>query len=327
MAQRVHLAECSVSMRDAHNANHASMSSGFVHYDGPEYQPDPVGAPPRCPVMLVGGAVAPASTAEAVQFLLDCKAFLNEHFSYADEVIGDHIYAHKVVDTARIITALMSPWSTMEAAMLEAARLLVNDLGTQYEHHRLNSGGVWHSSVDAINTLAGPITFSALEWTAKAGAERTNLLKALFSDHVVKTPGAHSAADSGNVISAANVTYTVGSGVDWGQWITLLTELRTKMISHVGTGVHAIVDNVNIVTLPVPAPPLGTYDLPNEILTKFNLHVADGAIHPTTDVASQTSITSVSSLSDLLGASIELYGKVRGHVVKAPVSRAVRRIV
>ncbi len=327
MAQRVHLAECSDAMRDAHNATHASMSTGFVHYDGPEYQPDAVGAPPRCPVILVGGAVAPASTAEAVQFMIDCKAFLNEHFGYADEVSGDHIYAHKIVDAGRVITAVMSPWSTMESAMLEAARLLVNDLGTQYEHHRLNAGGVWHTSVDAVNTLAGPITFSALEWTAKAGAERTNLLKALFSDHVVKTPGPHSAADSANVIAAANVTYTLGSGVDWGQWITLLTELRTKMISHVGAGVHAIADTVNIVSAPVPGPPLGTYDLPNEILTKFNLHVADGAIHPMTDVASQTSIVSVASLSDLLGASIELYGKVRGHVAKGPVSRAIRRVV
>ena len=327
MAQQIHLAECSEALRDLLNTIHSALSSGFVHYDGPEYAPDAVGSPARCPVILVGGASAPASTAEAMQFLQDCKVFLNEHFGYADLTVGDHVFAHKVVDSARIITSVMSPWSSMETAMLEAARLLVNDLGTQYERHRLGTGGSWHSTLDSANTLAGPVTFTGPEWNAKVGAERTNLFKALFSDHVVKVGGVHSAADSGNIIAAANVTSSLSSGVDWGQWITLLTELRTKMITHVGTVVHNTVDAVNLVTQPVPTVPLGTYNLPNEIVTKYNLHVADGAIHAMTDAASQSSITSVSSLSDVMAVAVELYTKVRGHVVKAPISRAVRRVV
>ena len=326
MAQRVHIPLCTEAQRDAHNSTHAQNSSGYVHYDGPEYEPDAVGMPARCPVILVGGAAAPGTLLEALQFWLDAKAFLNEHLIYADVVSGEHIYAHKVPDSARLITAIMGSASSIESAMSEAARLLVNDLGTQYEHHRLNTGGVWHSAVDAVNTLAGPITFSSLEWTHKAGAERTNLLKALFSDHVVKTPGAHSSEDSSNVIAAANVTYSPTTGVDWSAWVALLTELRTKMLSHVGFVGHALADTANLVTMPVPTVPLGTYDLPNEVITKFNLHVADAAIHAAADVASQTSIVSVASVSDIIGGAAELYTKIRGHVVKAPVSRSIRLV-
>lgn len=327
MAQQVHIPDCSNAQRDAHNSVHASVSAGFVHYDGPEYLPDAIGMPPRCPVVLVGGAAAPANLSEACQFHLDAKAFVNAHLILADEVVGDHVFAHKVSDAARLIVAVMGSPASIEATMLEAARVLVNDLGTQYERHRLNTSGLWHSSVDTVNTLAGPITFSALEWTAKNGAERTNLLKALFSDHVVKTPGAHSAADSSNVIAAANVSYSLTTGVDWTQWIALLTELRTKMLSHVGAVVHSIADTINLVTQPVPTVPLGTYDLPNEIITKWNAHVADGAIHAMTDAPSQTSILSVASVADILTSAADLYTKIRAHVVKAPVSRPIRLVV
>lgn len=326
MSQQIHNADISAQAAHAHNVTHSMFAGGFVHYDGPEYGPDFTGTPPRPPIFLLGGALPPVSASEAAALIVLTKDFLNSHFSYADLVFGEKFYAHKVVDNVHLITSVMGPWAATEAAMLEAARVLVNDMCTRYEAHRLNQGGNWHSTIDTDNVLGTPVTFTFAQWTAQIGIERTNYLKALFNDHVVKTGGTHSASDVGNIVTAANALFDMVSGADWPTWLALLTDLRTKLIAHPPTVVHNVVDNVNIVTQPLPAVPGGTFDLVNEILTDWNLHVDDATYHALGDAASQTSIVVVASISDMITAAQQLYSKVNEHVQKAPLSRSIRRV-
>mgnify|MGYP003424966763 FL=1 len=321
MAQQVHAAFISPAGAAAHNSIHASLSSGFAHYDGPEYDADTL-----LPALL--GSGNPATLAEAAAIILAGKDYINGHFALADVTVGDHIYAHKVPDAAHTITAVMAPWAPIEAALSEAARLLVNDATAKYEAHRLNTGGVWHAAVDTVNNVGTPNSFSALEWTDLKGVERTNLLKALWNDHVVLTSGGvHWGPDTGNQISAVNATYDAVDGADWIKWLALLTELRTKFIAHPPTASHALVDNTNIVSAPLPSVPAGTFDLVNDELTQWNLHVPSTTYHPMADAGSQTSITSVATLADMLAAAQQIYAKALSHVTAAPLSRPVRIVV
>lgn len=321
MAQQVHAAYMSPAAAAAHNSIHASLSSGFSHYDGPEYDADTL-----LPALL--GSANPTSLAEAAAIVLAAKDYINGHFALADVTVGDHIYAHKVPDAAHTITATMAPWGPIEAALSEAARVLVNDATAKYEAHRLNTGGVWHAAVDTLNNVGTPTSFSAMDWTPLKGIERTNLLKALWNDHVVLTSGGvHSVADTGNKISAVNATYDAVDGPEWIVWLALLTEMRTKFIAHPPTASHALADNTNIVTAPVPTVPAGTYDLVNDELTQWNLHVPSTTYHAMADAGSQTSITSVATLADFLAAAQQLYTKALSHVTAAPTHRAVRIVV
>lgn len=328
MAQRIHAGDTSDAAIAAHNSTHASLvnTGTQAHSDGPEYGEDATGSPLRTPILTVGGVSMPASPTEAAQFFLDLKAYLNLHLAYADEVSGEKWYAHKVVDAAHIITQTMGSWSSIEATMLEATRLLVNDICTRYEAHRLNTGGVWHTAVDTLNVIGTPVTFTSLYYTAQIGIERTNYVKALFNDHVMKEAGTHSAPDSGNVVATANALYSPTTGPGWTGWIALLTALRTAMIAHPPTVVHAISDNTNIVTAPVVAVPGGTYDLVNEELTDFNAHVASTTYHHISDAANQTALATVTTVTEMVTAAQQLYTSMRAHALAAPTSRALRKV-
>jgi hypothetical protein len=326
MAQQVHSAECSQAMMIAHNSSHSLLAGGFPHYDGPEYGPDASGSPARTPVQLLGTAM-PNSAAEAAALIIAAKDFVNAHFNYADEVLGEKWYAHKVKDLAHLISSVMGSWSTVEAAMLEAARILVNDMCTKYEAHRLNQGGSWHSLIDTNNNVGTPLTFTALQWTGQVGIERTNYLKALFNDHIVLTAGGvHSAADVGNVVTAANALYSGITGPDWSTWLTLLADLRTKLIAHPPTVVHNDPDLLNIVTAPLPTVPAGTFDLVNELLTDWNLHVVDVAYHDVADGGNQTVLLVVTNIGEMITAAQQLYTAINAHVEAAPISRSIRRV-
>jgi len=328
MSQQIHLSDISEAAMNAHNAVHAALASGSVHYDGPEYGPDASGSPPRTPIILVGGVAPPANANEAAAFIIACKDFVNAHLTYADGVLGEKWYAHKVPDTLNTITNVMGPWSAVESALLEAARILVNDCCTLYENHRRNIGGNWHAAIDTANNLGTPITYTFAQWTGQVGVERTNYLKALFNDHIVLTAGGvHSASDGGNTITAANALFDMVTGVDWPSWLTLLTDMRAKMIAHPPTAVHMAPDNTNIVTAPLPSVPSGVFDLVNEILTDWNLHVPSTTFHAIEDSASQTSILVVATIADMITAAQQLYDKVRQHVQSAPLSRSIRRVV
>ncbi len=327
MAQRVLQTLISQEAMAAHNTLHSMFTGSQVHNDGPEYSETSTGTPPRPPALLLGSG-SPTGAADSAQLILDAKTFINLHLTYADEVLNEFWYAHKEVDAIHQITAAMGPWSNVETAMLEAARLLCNDLCTMYERHRLNTGGNWHTAIDTANNLGTPVTFTAIQWNAQVGVERTNLLKALYNDHIVRTAGSvHANADVANGIVAANATYSVGAGADWTLWIALLTELKTDFNLHRGQAtVHAINDTVNIVTAALPSVPAGTFDLVNEIITDWNAHVIDTTFHNAADTGSQISIPSVTSIAEMISVAQELYTKVNEHVRNAPSSRPIRRV-
>lgn len=336
MAQRVHGAVGSnvnilIAQRDAHNSLHAVNTGSQVHNDGPEYDADPTGSPSRCPAFLPGTS-SPVSAQQAADFLIAFKEWYQSyHKGMADEAVGEAWYAHKVPDVTNVITLGMSPWTVTESDLSEMARVLVNDLSTRYEGHRTNNGGVWHTAVDGSNILGTPLTFTggiSGTWTLQAGAERATLLKALMNDHFVLTTGSvHASADSGNVITSPNVSYGM-SGIDWPAFITLLTEMRTKMISHVGNGtVHAIADTTNVVSAPVPAPGAGTFDMANQIITVWGAHIASTTHHNSNDTAAALVTTSVTTIAHMIALAQELYTKSRLHANNAPASRAIRLVV
>lgn len=327
MAQRVLQTLISQEAMVAHNTLHAMFAGNQVHNDGPEYTETSSGTPPR-PTALLLGSSSPAGAADAAALIIAAKTFINLHLAYADEVTGELWYAHKAADALHQITSSMGPWSNVEADMLEAARLLVNDLSTMYERHRLNNGGTWHTGIDTANILGTPTTYTSGQWTAQIGVERTNMIKALYTDHIVKTTGStHAMADATNGIAAGYVTYSPTSGPDWTAWIALLTELKTDFNLHRSqAGVHAANDTVNIVTAALPAVPSGTFDLVNEIITDWNAHVADTTFHNSADTGSQISIGTVTSISEMITVAQELYTKANEHVRNAPSSRPIRRV-
>jgi len=332
MAQRMHAgtpaASFLVAQRDAHNASHAINAGSQVHNDGPEYEPDASGSPARMKKLLCGTG-SPLSAQAAADFLLLFKNYYNEHRLYADEVSGELWYAHKVADTTNGITLGMSPWDSTETQLLEAARVLLNDLCTRYEGHRLNNGGNYHGATDTDNALSTPITFSSGSFTAQIGVERTNLLKFLYNDHRVLTSGGvHDSADTTHAVTAVNATYSVSAGADWTKWIALLLDLKTQLIAHAGDATaHIDADSTNIPTAAVPAVGAGTFDMANQIASAWNAHCASTTFHNIADTGNQVATTSVTTIAHMIALAQELYTKVNVHVQAAPLSRSIRLVV
>lgn len=338
MAQRVHQANFNtgnMGMRDAFNAMHATFAGSQVHNDGPDYNVDPVGSSPwpstaRCTVIKLGAYPYPTTVQQATDFLLAFRDFYNTHRLYADENVGDKWFAHKVPDTTNVITLSTGVWSNIEPAMLEAARLLVNDLCQQYVDHYSNTGAAFHNAADTVNTLSTPITFPASgvgAFTGQNGVERTNLLKALMNDHFVNTTGGvHSAPDAANPITSPNATYDMVAGIGWPAWITLLTELKADFNAHILTVVHDIPDVINAVAAAVPTTPAGLFDMDNEIITDWGAHVASTTYHNSADAAAALVIATVSTLSHRLTLAQELHSKYALHVDNAPATRSLRLV-
>jgi hypothetical protein len=126
---------------------------------------------------------------------------------------------------------------------LDLSILLVNDLRTKYEAHRvLVGGGPVHGSADATNTIAAPAATNLATAITLA-----NDIKAKYNAHRVDVSGApaiHGLADTTNVVSSANAT-------NLATLITLINEIRVDYEAHrqlIAGGVHTVADGTNIVT-------------------------------------------------------------------------------
>lgn len=322
MAQQFTAAQLPLNIAAALNAGHSTTYSGMVHYDGPEWSSDAV------PIEQKVFAASPTSLSEAFAFLAAAKVFLNLHFGYADAVVADHIFAHKVADGANVITSTPYDYATFAATARGLTITLLNDLFTQYEGHRTNNGGVWHTVVDVFNYVGVPLTITG-GVTDQEIVERLNLLKAVINDHVVLTSGTqHSSADTGDVSTAANGIYFLPSGgIDYSTCILLITDLRTKLIAHMGSATyHAIADTVNLVTAPAPTVTAGFATLVNEIITKYDLHIASTTYHNVADATNPSGLSAVSAIGQVLAATQTLFTKITAHVRMASADRAFRLV-
>ncbi len=308
--------QVSASLALSLNADHAQVGALFPHNDGPEFSGSP-------PVASILSGSAPTTATQAWALMTAAVALLNTHFGMADGVNGDHIFAHNIVDGANIITGTMPSWSSVEATLLSTCFTLLNDLAAKYEAHRLNSGGVFHTTVDTVNYLGGPLLPGGA--TPQMMVERANLLAGLLSDHVIKEGGTHSAPDGGDVVSAANAVYDPTLGTDWDKMITLVAQLQTKLNAHEGNGVHALADAVNTSAAALVALPGGWNALAAEIKTKFEAHRILLPQHNFVDSTDTLTYSSPpTTVAGMIAAGVQVFNAVNGHIQAAPISRAYR---
>jgi len=319
MAQQVTAAQLAKPVIAALNVAHSLTYTGQVHNDGPEW------SNADTPVEQVIYPAQPSNLTEAFAFLAAAKTWWNLHLGYADASPSDHIFAHKVADGANILTSSAFDYATYTAAARTALILLLNDLYTQYENHRKNSGGTWHTAVDTENYIGTSLTITGSAPDSEL-VERLNLLKALVNDHVVLTSGGvHSSADTGDVTAIPNAIYS--GGIDYATAILLINDLRTKLIAHMGSATyHAAADTVNLVTVGAMTVTAGFNTLINEMITKYPTHIASTTYHNVADSTNTLSASSVSSLGQVLAAAQDLYTQMQGHSRMASVDRAFRLI-
>ena len=318
MAQLVTSGQMSATLRAAANADHASVSGGFPHNDGPEW------SNADTPVEQALAGPSPTTATQAAALILAAKTFINAHMAFADLVSGDKIFSHNVADGANTLSASMDAWSVIETNLREACRLLLNEESDDYEKHRLNTGGTFHTTVDTVNYLGVPVTLAS-GVTDQQLVDRANLLKALLSDHVVKVGGTHTSADSSNVVTAVNAIYDATTGMDWDKMILLVNDVRTKYEAHrVSGGIHAANDTVNTITLGAVAMPAGWNTLLNEILVDWDVHVQNATFHNFADTDNMLSLGAVSTVAAMITAAQSIYSKVNAHARAAPKSRAYR---
>ncbi len=126
-----------------------------------------------------------------------------------------------------------------QATALAATIALANDLKSKYGAHISNTGGVFHSLADAVNTISAanasdlPTLITLL-----------NDIKTKFDAHIANSGGAfHTVADTVNVVTAPAAT-------DQRSATILAYELKTKYNAHrTQAGVHALNDTINIEAL------------------------------------------------------------------------------
>lgn len=318
MAQQVTAAQLSTTLISAFNAAHSTTYTGKVHNDGPEW------SNAATPVEQLIYPASPTTITDAFAFLAAAKTFWNTHLGYADVATTDHIYAHKVADGANVLTSAAFDYATFASGARVAIITLLNDLYTQYDAHRKNTGGVWHTAADTVNFVGVPLTITGSASDIEI-VERLNLIKGIINDHVVTTGSVHGSADTGDVSSAPNATSA--ATMDYAAVIVLITDLRTKLIAHMGSGTyHAIADTVNLVTAPAPTVTAGFNTLINEMITKYPTHIGSTTYHNVADSTNTLTASSVSTLGQVLAAAQDLYTQMQGHVRMASADRAFRLI-
>jgi len=319
MAQQVNSSQLSTTLISAFNAAHSVTYTGNVHNDGPEW------SNAATPVEQTIFPASPTTITEAFAFLAAAKTFWNAHLGYADVTPSDHIYAHKIADGSNVLTSTAFDYATFASTARVAIVTLLNDLYTQYDAHRKNTGGSWHAAVDAVNYVGVPLTITGSA-TDQEIVERLNLLKSVVNDHVVNTTGGvHGSADTGDVSSAASATST--TTMDYAAVIVLITDLRTKLIAHMGSATyHAAADTVNLVTAAAPTVSAGFNTLINEMISKYPTHIGSTSYHNVADSTNTLTASSVSTLGQVLAAAQDLYTQMQGHVRMASNDRAFRLI-
>lgn len=298
---------------DAHNTTHAmTHGTGSVHNDGPDVSIDGVTQ------VLTGGSPTTLNTSATV-FITAKSLFNNNHINRGGAAL---YFAHKVVDSANIVTATMQAGPVYTAAILNALQTLVAEEVTSYNNHIANlkpdqtASGV-HVAPDTVNVLGGNLSLDS--FTAIAYA--LNDLKLNANNHFLfsTTASPHLIPDTVNVITALNA---VDSDLD--TMIDLANDIKATLNDHyVEAGVHSVDDTFNTIVGADITNPAGIFDLAVQYKTKHNAHVGSTTYHNTADAANALAYSGPTTISELITAAQEVYTKQTAHFQAAPVSRAM----
>lgn len=123
-----------------------------------------------------------------------------------------------------------------QATALAAAITLGNEVKSDYNAHRANGGGVWHTVSDVTNIVASANATDLATLITLLNDEKTQL-----NLHYANSGGAyHAAADTTNIITAPNAT-------DLRSALILAYQIKTSYNAHrTQAGVHALDDTTNV---------------------------------------------------------------------------------
>ncbi len=313
MAQKIASASITASDAATHNSHHAQLAGSlYVHNDGAEWSD----ASPPVEDVLTGGS--PTTLTGVVSVLNAARTLFNAHLGFYDVTATDHIYAHIASDGVNTLTtAAMSSATTYETAMLTSLITLAAELTTDYTAHLAYLTS--HTIADATNTVGTTYTMT----TADHVAERLNLLKALFNDHIILTTGTvHGSSGATDNCSTANCSAT-----DYDSMKALANALKSKFNAHCAQGstIHLAADAVNTTAAADVAYPATIFDLGTEIISKFNSHFGSAVYHNLAD-STVISAATPSTIAGLITLAAEVYTDLTAHLRAAPISRAVRRV-
>lgn len=137
------------------------------------------------------------------------------------------------------INAAYAATSGDTAALLAGAIALANSIKAEYNLHIANGGGVWHAVADAVNDIT-----SADATDLPSLITLTTEILADFNAHLANSGGAfHTVADAVNPITQSAPTTLQEA-------IIFLYYAKTNYNAHrTQSGVHALDDTINVVTL------------------------------------------------------------------------------
>lgn len=316
MARQFASASTPANLVAGHNETHRSvvaLESAVAHYDGAEWSTGGVEQ------VLASSYSSPTTLAQAVDLCNAAKALWNLHLGYHNSGSGKKIYAHKVVDAANVVTtADMSAGSVYEATILASLIALANEESTDYEAHRLETGGDYHATNDTVNVLGTTATLT----TFNDVAERLNLLKALINDHMANLTY-HGSATS--TISAANAVST-----DIDSMITLANAIRTAWGTHISSGAaHGGADGddtANTISLGAVTYPAGLFTLAIELKADMNAHLGSTTYHQVADSTNTISASDPTTVASLITIAAEFFTDIDAHFRLAPVTQAFRSV-
>ena len=154
MAQQVTATARQTGHRRALNVAHSLTYTGQVHNDGPEW------SNADTPVEQVIFSAQPSKSHRGVRLLGRGQDVVEPSPRLRGCQPSDHIFAHKGGRWGEHPHFVCVRLCDVYAAARTALILLLNDLYTQYENHRKNSGGTWHTAVDTENYIGTSLTIT-----------------------------------------------------------------------------------------------------------------------------------------------------------------------
>lgn len=206
-------------------------------------------------------------------------------------------YTAHIAATAAHVAA-DSTNGTTDTSPIADVYVLLNELKTDYNAHRVLTAASVHGGADSTNVVA------AANATTKATAiTLANELKTDFNLHIATTAGSvHGAADATNPVVLADLTSTA----TWSEIMAMADSIRAKYEAHrvlTAGSVHGAADATNTVSqAAIGAPQTAINGLLNELKTDFNAHI----ILMTSHVIKDDSMTVTAATATNLATSVAL---------------------
>lgn len=220
--------------------------------------------------------------------------------------------------------------------------LLVNDVHTQYEAHRVLTTGSVHLNADSTNADGSAVAATNLA----TAITRLNLVAAAFIAHCaqVGTGGSqvHLAADTVN-----NTFTATRPAVTRADCVALANQLKTKFLAHENSLIaHTIADGTDLVTAPVcvghvhkvddaadvltATMPATTLEegiaLANDLRSKHNTHIASTTYHVAADATNPVTVAVATEYTTACTLANDLQTQVNAHYAASCASSSLNLV-